>query len=59
MPSAHRIIYNTAKRMYWQCGVWVDKKTDATIYPNENEATMVVALRRLGTVDIIHPSDAK
>lgn len=51
-----RIIYNTHKRQFWQCGVWVDRKSDATIYPNETEASLVVALRRLGSVEILHPA---
>lgn len=56
MTPNSRVIYNTTKRMYWQCGVWVDKKSDATIYPNDDEAQLVVALRRLGNVEIFHPS---
>lgn len=53
--SEHRIIYSTTKRQFWQCGVWVERKCDATVYPNETEAGLVVALRRLGSVEILHP----
>lgn len=54
--SSHRIIYNNSKRQFWQCGVWVDRKSDATVYPDETEASLVVALRRLGNVEILHPT---
>ncbi len=42
-------ILHNQRRGYWQCGVWVSRQEDATIYPNEEEATLVRALRHLGS----------
>lgn len=42
------------KRGFWQCGVWVHKQEDATVYPDSEEAAAVRALRHLGVdTDII------
>lgn len=58
VTTESRIIYNTHKKLYWQCGIWVENAKDATIYPDANEANLVAVMRRLGSVDIIHPSNA-
>ena len=47
-------ILHSNRRGFWQCGVWVAKETDATIYPNREEATLVKALRHLNDTEIIN-----
>lgn len=47
------MIFRTDKHQYWQCGMWVDDKSAATIYPSKSEAELVVALRHLGSVDYV------
>lgn len=42
-------IMHSKKRGYWQCGMWVHEQRDATVYPNEEEAVLVRALRNLGS----------
>ena len=38
---------------YWQCGMWVDKPTDATKYPTVDEAESVIAIRTLTNASIV------
>ena len=41
---------------FWQCGMWVKSRRDATVYVNQNEAESVMALRRINSDAEIIPA---
>lgn len=43
----------TEDNTYWQCGMWVRGKQNATRYVDSNEANGVIQLRSLHDIEII------
>ena len=39
--------------VFWQCGTWVIKLTEATKYPSEDEALSIIAVRALTNASIV------